>query len=400
MLGQSAAVGVRQSPFAGIDDSIAELSRLTGLRPLKKVQYDTIDKPALKKYLDERVSEEVKPAEIRAEELTLKKFGLVPQDFDLKATTIDLLTEQAAAFYDYREKKLYLMQGSDPSTQGLFIFHELAHALADQHFDLRRYIRNGKNDDSSLARLAVTEGQATWLMFESMAQKMGQSLKSSPAMAEMLGRNNGDQFSSQYPVLTNAPLYIRSSLLFPYTDGMRFQNALIAKLDKEGFAKPFKDAPVSTHQIMHPEVYLSGRSPTRPEVPKLANAKDWVTIADGTVGEFDHAVLLEQYRDKQEASSLSPAWRGGSFALMEHKRSKRVVLLYASDWDTEANAKRMFTAYRSVLKGKWQGQTIESETPESISGSGDDGKFRTAVSGTRVTSVEGFASLQDVAAWR
>ena len=52
----------------------------------------------------------MKPAELRTEELTLKKFGFVPQDFDLKKTTIDLLTEQTAAFYDFHRKKLYITE--------------------------------------------------------------------------------------------------------------------------------------------------------------------------------------------------------------------------------------------------------------------------------------------------
>ena len=38
-----------------------------------------------------------KPEEIRLEELALKKLGFVPKDYDLKASTIELMAEQAAA---------------------------------------------------------------------------------------------------------------------------------------------------------------------------------------------------------------------------------------------------------------------------------------------------------------
>jgi hypothetical protein len=116
------------------------------------VQYDTIDKTHLKQFLEDRIREEVKPEEIRSEELALKKFGFVPQDFDLKKTTVDLMTEQAAAFYDYRKKKLFLLDDSATPEQNTVLAHELAHALADQHFHLERYLRHGKSDDSSLAR--------------------------------------------------------------------------------------------------------------------------------------------------------------------------------------------------------------------------------------------------------
>ena len=81
-----------------MDDAVSMLSEITGWKPLKKVQCDTMDRVALKRYLEKKVKEEIKPEEIRAEEVMLKKFGLAPQDFDLARTMVDLLTEQAAAF--------------------------------------------------------------------------------------------------------------------------------------------------------------------------------------------------------------------------------------------------------------------------------------------------------------
>ena len=152
----------RAPAFQGIEDSISQLAKITGLAPLKKVQYNTITKPQIKSFLEERIKEEIKPEDIRLDELALKKFGFVPQDFDLKRTTIDLITEQAAAFYDYRKKKLFLLESSSSDGEGLrgeagraVLIHELAHALADQHFDLRRFISHGRSDDASTARMAV-----------------------------------------------------------------------------------------------------------------------------------------------------------------------------------------------------------------------------------------------------
>ena len=58
--------------------------------------------------MSSRVDKAIKPADIKAESLTLKMLGLIPQDFDLRQQTVDLLTEQAAAFYDYQKKKLFL----------------------------------------------------------------------------------------------------------------------------------------------------------------------------------------------------------------------------------------------------------------------------------------------------
>ena len=390
--------------FEDIEESIAQLAKITGLAPLRKVQYDTITKPQVKAFLEERIKEEIKPEDIRIDELALKKFGFVPQDFDLKRTTVDLITEQAAAFYDYRKKKLFLLQSDTSESEGLrgeaakaVVVHELAHALADQHFDLARFIRRGKTDDASTARMAVMEGQATWLMMESMAARMGSSVREMPQMAEMMGAGATEAMASQYPVLATAPLYIRASLIFPYNHGLKFQHALVQKLGNDAFAKVFREPPVSTQQVMHPEMYLNKVQPARIALPALAKPKEWKMLTEGTVGEFDHAILLEQYLSKQDADELAPKWRGGTFALAEKKAGKHIGLLYASEWADAASARRMFEAYQRVLKGKWKKAAFDVQSAGAIAGTGDDGMFRLSLDGTRVRSVEGLRAAEEFA---
>src|SRR5437660_953760 len=148
-----------------------DLTAITGLRFYKDVPYAVIGKTQLRAFLEARMKDAVKPEEIHAEETTLKMFGFLPPDFDLKKTTVELLTEQAAAFYDYHKKKLFILETADSTpdlhteAEKMALSHELAHALADQQFRLEKYIREGAHsDDDSTARLAVMEGQASWLM--------------------------------------------------------------------------------------------------------------------------------------------------------------------------------------------------------------------------------------------
>jgi hypothetical protein len=189
--------------------------------------------------------------------------------------------------------------------------------------------------------------------------------------------------------MAKSPLYLQQSLMFPYTGGLKFQQAVIEKSGNAGFSQVFKNPPASTQQVMHPEKYFSGAAPAEIKLPEPAAAGDWKQLIDGTVGEFDHAVLLEQYLSKKEADALAPAWRGGHLALLEHRKSKHVVLVYASEWESAEAAKRMFDAYRTVLKGKWNAFTVTAETPDALSGKGDDGLFRLTMAGTRLVSVEG-----------
>lgn len=382
-------IAAAYTPLAGLEDAVAELSEITGWKPLKKVQFDTIDRVALKRYLEQKVKEEIKPEEIRAEELALRKLGLVPQEFDLARTMVDLLTEQAAAFYDFKKKKLFVLQGGDPAGQSMVVFHELAHALADQHFDLGKFIKKGKSDDSSLARMAVMEGQATWLMMESVARKAGQSLKEMPPSLLDMASRSSDAMATQFPVLAAAPLYIRASLLFPYAEGLRFNHIVLQKEGQAGFARVFREPPVSSQQILHPDIYLANTRPLDVPLPKLPDERDWKVVTSGALGEFDHSILLEQYVSKEDADAIAPHWRGAAAAVIEHKGDKRAVLLYASEWNTPENARKMFEAYRRILKGKWKQMRIDTDSPGSVTGSGDDGDFRIWMSGTRISAVEG-----------
>jgi hypothetical protein len=367
---------------------VQELTRISGMPLHHPVPCDFITKAKINEFLKKRVHEVAKPEEIRAEELTLKKFGLVPQDFDLAKNTVDLLTEQAAAFYDYDQKKLFITDSTPSDTQEPVLAHELSHALADQNFNLGKFIRQGrKSDDGATARLAVMEGQATWLMSEYLARKGGQSLKDSPALVEMMSRLS--EGAGQFPVFDNAPLYLRNTLVFPYTKGMLFQHAVIQRDGDEGIAEVFRRSPLSTQQILHPEKYFSQVKPTNPDLPDAHLPHTYKELVGGTLGELEHSILLEQYGSKAKADTLAPHWRGSGFELRENKKAKRVVLLYAVEWDSEDNARLYLAAYRDVLKQKWKSFTVASESEDLVTGTGDDGGFELRRKGAVVSSVEG-----------
>ncbi|MBL8174307.1 MAG: hypothetical protein JNK48_06545 [Bryobacterales bacterium] len=376
----------RSPLFDEIAEILTDLSQLTGWKAPKKVDSDTITKDGLKGFLESRMQEIVKPEEVRAEEVALKKLGLVPETFDLKKMTVDLLTEQAAAFYDYQKKKLFILDTNATITQKPVLVHELAHALADMHVNLEKYILKGKSDDAALARQAVMEGQATWLMSEHLMARMGTSLRKSPEMAEAMNRMTGAS-GGMFPVFDSSPLYLRESLMFPYTKGFLFQQAVIVKMDKPGFLEVFKNPPQSTQQIIHPEKYFAKVQPVKVALPKV-EVKGYDDLVEGTLGEFDHDILFRQYGGEAEAK-WAQKWRGGQFRVYEHKKDKSTVLLYASEWEDAQAAQEAFRLYRLVLKGKWKTLTIESESAGEVVGKGDDGPFRLKLEGTRLTSLEG-----------
>jgi hypothetical protein len=369
--------------LAEIEDLSRALEQITGLKFTKRVPAAVIGKDELRRYLNSRVEKTAKPAELRAEELTLKMLGLVPRDFDLRRQTVDLLTEQAAAFYDYHKKKLYVLADETDEAGRMALAHELAHALADQHFHLEKYLRgSGSSDDAATARLAVMEGQATWLM---MAYMQGGDSQPSPDLLRLSGAAVRGE-ASQYPVFSQAPLYIRESLVFPYTAGLSFQDAVYRRLKRDAFAQVFRRAPVSTQQILHPEKYLAGDDPLipRPPAPEKFHGRK---LAEGTLGEFDWRVLLTEYAGKPEAEALAPDLLGSAYALREGEGT--LILSVAARWRTPEAARRCFAGYREILRKKSVSFELQLETPDRLEGRNAAGRFTVMLSGGLVESLEG-----------
>lgn len=376
--------------FSEIGAMEQSLTEITGLRFLHEVPYGVLNKDQLRRYLEERIKSAIKPADLRAEELTLKMLGLIPQDFDLRQSTVDLLTEQAAAFYDYNKKRLFILEGSGAGTdERIALVHELAHALADQHFHLGKYIHEGaRSDDGSTARLAVMEGQASWLMTAYMSKLNGGPPEAPDKMLDLMTTSISTS-AAQYPVFSKAPLYIRESLVFPYTQGMLFQNALFRKLGRNSFAEVFRNPPVSTQQILHPDTYLSHRAPRIPETPEVPEPRQFRKLAEGSLGELDYRVLLTQHAGQEEGSQAAAHLDGGSYQLVEHKHDKYPVLAFASTWDSEDAARKYVALYRRVMQGKWKNVEWQLDTASKLEGRGDSGGFRLWIEGNTVKQLEG-----------
>jgi len=380
----------RRQIFREIETSLQVLQDITGLQARKRINYDLITRDKVNQFLKDRVKEAVKPEELRAEELTLKKLGFVPPEFDLAKSTIDLLTEQAAAFYDYHRKKLFLTDWAPSAMQQSALVHELAHALADQNFRLERFIKEaGKSDDSGLARMAVMEGQATWLMTEVLARNAGQSLATNPALLESV--NTVAEGAAQFPIFNSVPLYLRETLVFPYTEGARFQNAVFRRMGKDGFTEVFRRPPTTSQQILHPAKYFDRVEPEIPAFPPLTLGKGYKDLSEGMLGELDHAILIRQYGTAAQADAIAPHWKAGRYSLVENRSRAHIVLRYVSDWDSLDSARDFFHFYKQVLRKKWKIMEIAGESAGEISGTGDDGAFIVKLIGSQVSSTEGLA---------
>ena len=105
-----------QPLFQRTDEMLNTLSEITGWKVRRKVPAKLLSRQAFRKQTEAQAKKADKRG-VHVEELTLKMFGLVPDDFDLTAESVDLISEQAAAFYDYNKKQLFVLDGSQEGTE-------------------------------------------------------------------------------------------------------------------------------------------------------------------------------------------------------------------------------------------------------------------------------------------
>jgi hypothetical protein len=156
----------------------------------------------------------------------------------------------------------------------------------------------------------------------------------------------------------NAPLYIKEALTFPYRYGMDFEAELLTKLGKDkAYAGVFRKPPSTTREIMEPQAYLSGEKMEAMRLPDFKNDfKGYDKFDVGAVGEFDVAILLEQYQGEQVAKRLYPHWRGGYYyAARPHgDASAPLGLLYVSRWSSGEKASEFAWAYAKGLQQRYK----------------------------------------------
>ncbi len=376
-------------PFDRIDVFLEELQEIMGMGLRRPVRARTISKARFLSLYERRMREQQDPQKLHGEELFLRLFGLIPDNFDYRQTVLDLMSEQAWALYDFKQRILYLADWAPADAREFAVVHELVHAIDDQAFNLRRYVGGAKQAEEQLARLAVVEGQASWVMTEWVMRQSGRSLQENRMLASTTATATRFE-AEQFPVYERTPLYFRELLLFPYTDGLLFQHDLIERFGIAGLKRAFAQPPRNTQQILQPDLYVDEFVPDALLTPREPLPKRFKRVYKGTFGQLDHRILLEHHLGAGDRRDLLDKWRGGVFEVFEDKRAADAVLKYAVRWADPEAADEYYQLYRQLCERKWEGLELVTSGRGRCEGVGPAGRVRLELRGTTVQSVEGW----------
>jgi hypothetical protein len=368
--------------FHSVDEILAFDSKQTGLPVKKQVKRRLTSRDQVVAYLTKHMKDEdVK--RLQRSELVLKKFGLLPRDFDMEKLLVDLLREEVAGYYDPKTKTVNLLDWVPMEEQEPVLAHELTHALQDQAVGLDKWMKKGEkdlgeikrdptpedieNDEVDDAREAVIEGQAQAMMFQYALAPAGRSIVDSPDLVQSMEMETLTG-TPNTKVFNEAPIFMKESLTFPYSYGMNFVVKLMEKGGKEkAFAGVLANPPHTTRQIMQPETYMSGEKIEPISVPEFSrDFKNYQKFDIGAMGEFDVAVLIEQYAGKESSQRLYPEWRGGYYYAARPKDNAvaPLGLLYVSRWSNAEKASEFAEIYARSLQQRYK-KVQELEDPVS-----------------------------------
>jgi hypothetical protein len=366
--------------FALVDQLIQFSSQETGLPVKSSVKRTLTTRAAVESYLNEKFQEDEGAKKLQRGEIVLKKFGLLDRDFDLKPFLLALLKEQIEAYYDSKTKTVNLLDWVSVEEQKPVLAHELTHALQDQHVDLEKWgdqtpsepstnyrddVDHLAKDEIDTAREAVAEGQATAVMMDNILKPMGKSLIKDPEVVDFIkNQMNGGENS---PVLARAPLLLSESLLFPYREGLSFeQDVWMDQGQKAAFAGTLDRPPTSTWEIINPREFEKSKLPVVPLMPDIHPIVDktYKAYDIGQVGQLDLHILTELFGGDNAARDLTPSWDGGIYwagqrlsatTPAEQASTKSISLFYLSAWKNAASAQAFSDLYANALGRKYSG---------------------------------------------
>jgi hypothetical protein len=327
-----------------IQEIAEQTAVIRGLPLLQDIDSEIIDREQLRENLLVLIQEDYGQEQADLDRDVLWLLRLIPdRSLDYFALQIDLYTEQVAGYYDSDTGQLVVIgePGGLTADQKVTLSHEITHALQDQHFGLDRYDEDDPDFDRFTAFQSLYEGDATWTMIQWAITHL-----SIEEINEFMTAGDDTDTST----FDNAPRYIQEGLIFPYNAGFTFVEQLVAAGGLDAVDAAMQDPPVSTEQILHPERFIEEPRdlPLDVDLPDLDSAlgADWDEVYEGSLGQFDLAILLEE-NGVSNGTGATSGWGGAWFVTYQSGNDLLTVL--STRWDTTDDAVGFDQALRQTM---------------------------------------------------
>jgi hypothetical protein len=376
--------------FDSVDQIFAFASDDSGLPKHATVKRRMVSKADVEKYASGRMAREEYTKHFQVAELTMKKLGFLPREFNLREFLVKSTGQQIAGYYDDETKTISLLNWVPADRQDPILAHELTHALQDQNYDLAKWMKaasrpepgsnkkddQSQNDDGAIARKAVVEGQAMVVYVDYVLAPLGRNLTDTPGLIYQM-EEPAVKAVQDSQMLHDAPMILREAGSFAYNEGLIFEGELLQKGGKKmAFAGAFARPPRNSHEILQPDAYINGDKLPPLNIPDLKQlvGEQYDVYDTGGVGQLDVRAYLKQYGERRNADDVSAAWQGGAYVAYRRKKAAAdatlntadLATVYVSRWKTSQAAARFARFYASTVPIRYA--TATAQEPAACSG--------------------------------
>jgi len=352
-----------------------KLAALRGLPMPKPVPAELQSTDDFRKFVQKDINKELPPEKATKMAQALLHIGLYKKEIDLPKVLEQTMTSQAAAYYDPHDKKFFIVMAPDNDTMlDTISAHELTHALQDQNFDLTKFMGPGLDDDASIARRFLVEGDATFSMIAYLAagskgpDAINTLMKLAGPQIERMANTSIDDYAKQMKDQAGAfgemdadmkksmesigelPPIIIAPLIDSYMKGAVVSMRAFEVGGWKAIDALYENPPLSTEQVLHPKEKLLDKreEPRKVTLPKLAGTE----LQNNVMGELQWSIYLQQWGVKTPEATAG--WGGDRYAVMKNKDGSLTGYL-ATNWDSEKDAKEFADAYVASLAARFPG---------------------------------------------
>lgn len=323
-----------------LQSALAYVSEIRQLPAKSAVKGQLIARAEIRSFISAQLDEETPKDVIQATEALLYGFGTVDADFDYRASVIGLMSSQLLGFYDPKRKTFFVGGDLRGDEADVTLWHELVHALQDQHYDLS-HLTDWQPDrgDSQAAVHALAEGDATSTMLDAMLKPRGGSALEVPEGLMRAQTVLGSAASDAPPVLVR-------SLLAPYVDGLAFTNYLRRRGGFAAVDDAWRAPPTSTEQLLHPEKFLAQEPPLVVALPAPPpHAPELQERFHDVMGEQTLRLLFEEWLPAGTAAEAAADWGGDRLTVFSDEARQRWAIGWHLRFDSTAAAERALLAF-------------------------------------------------------
>jgi hypothetical protein len=315
-------------------------------------------------------------ADTARQDAILRRLGLLPADGDSAELALATFAASPLPHYDPVTRRLLVPDAPALDKQELLIAHEVAHAIADERFGIRRTLgiaadgRHELDGDAERARLAVIEGDAT-LATLTFAEPRETFLgaRELASVADRLGNKQ--------------PGWLAALSRFTHIDGLLFTARVRARKPWSAVNALWADPPASTEQVLHPEKYEACEAPVAVDLSLFPTLSDvGAPTTTDVLGELVVRSWLAKSLALDLAERAATGWGGDRAALYRvpppaapGSTSESPLLAWLTIWDDAADAADF------VRAAKLAGATIAERRADAVAllfGARDDASRLTA----------------------